>query len=108
MLKKWFFALVLPVLIQATVFLSLNYHGGSLLGTLANIALSTLLFGFLFWGALVLIPFSIAQILCARTLCRANCHHSVRFLVGFLNPSLALSLLIICGWIASVASSSSF
>jgi hypothetical protein len=51
----------------------------------------------LFWGMIVLIPTSWVQILCARALAKADCKNYQRFLVGLLNPSIAVSILVILG-----------
>lgn len=97
-MKKWFYALALPIFVQVAGFIWLNYEG-NLIETVIGFAMTAILFS-LFWGLVVLIPVSITQILCARSLTKANCRDYERFLIGLLNPGIAISLLILSGVIA--------
>jgi len=100
-MKKWFYALVLPVSVQVAGLICLTYKG-DFIEAVIGFAMNAILFS-LFWGLVVLIPVSITQILCARSLTKANCHDYERFLVGILNPGIAISLLVMSGVFAQKA-----
>jgi hypothetical protein len=97
-MRKWLCALVLPVFVQMAAFLWLTYNG-DLIDAMIGFVMNAILFS-LFWGLLGLIPLSIAQILCARSPIKADCRNYERFLVGVLNPGIAISLLVVSGLIA--------
>lgn len=100
-MKKWFYALILPVAIQITVIISLNYNG-NIMETMIGFTSAIILFIHL--GLIVLIPTTIAQLLCARALIKTNCQNYQRFLVGLLNPSIAISTLVTVGLISDTIS----
>jgi nitrogen fixation/metabolism regulation signal transduction histidine kinase len=97
-MKKWFYALILPVAIHIAVLIAMNYNG-NIKETVIGLAY-VVIFLSLMWGLIVLIPTSIAQLLCARALNKADCKNYQRFLVGLLNPSIAIITLIVVGLIA--------
>ena len=102
MMKKGLYALGLPVLVQVVAILLLNSNGSGPAETIREFS-SGMIFVTFFWGLLALIPMSVVQLLCAFSLIGANCRNRERFLVGMLNPGIALSLLIMGGWLASDA-----
>lgn len=77
----------------------MNYNG-SIFEAATGFAFGAIIFSF-FWGLIVLVPTSITQFLCARALDRANCHNYQRFLVGLLNPSIAIATVIAVGLFAA-------
>lgn len=97
-MKKWFYAFILPVAIHIAALISMNYNG-DIRETVIGFAWAVILIS-LMWGLIVLIPTSIAQLLCARALIKTDCQNYQRFLVGLLNPSIAIFILIAVGLIA--------
>lgn len=95
-MKKAFYAIILPVSVQITAIFALNWEGENPIETLREFAMGMVIFT-LMWGLIVLIPMTIAQIMCARSLIAADCRNRDRFLVAILNPGLALTLLIVLG-----------
>ena len=92
---KWLHTLLLPVIVQMSAFILMN-HETSILDAIVRFS-HGVIFISLFWGMIVLIPTSMVQILCARALEKADCQNYQRFLVGLLNPSIAVSILVILG-----------
>ena len=97
-MKNWLYSLILPVLIHIAALISMNYNG-NIMETVIGFAY-VVIFLSLMWGLIVLIPTSIAQLLCARALNKTDCKNYQRFLVGLLNPSIAIITLIVAGLIA--------
>lgn len=97
-MQKWLYSLILPVATHIAVLISMNYNG-NIMETVIGFAHAVILLT-LMWGLIVLIPTSIAQLLCASALNKADCKNYQRFLVGLLNPSIAITILIVAGLIA--------
>lgn len=95
-MKKFTFALILPVFLQIAIILFLNSNGSGLISTLENFALAATIFTF-FWGLLALIPMIVVQLACAAALIRSNSRNHELFFTGILNPGIALVLMVGCG-----------
>ena len=99
-MKNLFCALALPILVHVAVILILNYDGEGVFSTAEGFSQAALLVT-LFWGVLVLVPASLVQIGCAYSLARSGSRQVERFLIGVLNPSIALLLVVAGGWLVS-------
>lgn len=97
-MKNWLYSLILPVAIHIIVLLTMNYNG-SIQKTVIGFAYAVVIFS-LMWGLIVLIPTSLAQLLCARALNKSDCQNYQRLFIGLLNPSIAITTLIAIGMIA--------
>jgi hypothetical protein len=97
-MQNWFYSLTLPVATHITAIIAMNYSS-SIMETVIGFAQAVLIISFVL-GLIVLIPTSIAQFLCAKALNKSNCENYQRFLIGLLNPSIAISILFTLGMIA--------